>query len=63
MGFKNTDKQISHKLSLLLKVSRRLLYVQVNQLSLSVPKSSQKPGLLLRVSRRHVVWQSSQTDE
>jgi hypothetical protein len=36
-------------------------YVQVNQLRLGVPKSSQKLGLLLRVSRCHVVRQSSRT--
>ncbi len=35
--------------------------VQVNQLCLRVPESSQKLGLLLRVSRRHVVRQSSRT--
>ncbi len=51
--------RVSETLACYLKYLVDCSIVQVNQLRLGVPESSQKLGLLLRVSRRHVARQSS----
>ncbi len=51
--------RVSETLACYLKYLDDCSIVQVNQLRLRVPESSQKLGLLLRVSRHHVALQSS----
>ncbi len=57
---KGTDQQVSYEFQpVTLKYLDDCSIVQVNQLRLRVPESSQKLGLLLKVSRRHIARQSS----
>jgi hypothetical protein len=51
--------RVSETLACYIKYLVDCSIVQVNQLRLRVPESSQKLGLLLRVSRHHVARQSS----
>ena len=51
--------RVSETLACYLKYLVDCSIVQVNQLRLRVPEGSQKLGLLLKVSRRHVARQSS----
>ena len=55
--------RVSETLACYLKYLVDCSIVQVNQLCLRVPEGSQKLGLLLRVSRRHIAQQSHHISE
>ena len=59
VGFQMRCHRVSETLACYIKVSRRLLYCTSEPALLRVPEGSQKLGLLLKVSRRHVARQSS----
>ena len=59
VGFQMRCHRVSETLACYLKYLVDCSIVQVNQLRLRVPEGSQRLGLLLKVSRRHVARQSS----